>query len=453
MSRAAYPSYKASGVEWLGEVPEHWEVGNIRRFAMMRTGHTPSRTEGAYWEDCEIPWFTLKDIWQLRDGRQKLLGETAETISKLGLANSAAELLPTNTVVFSRTASVGFSGIMPRPMATSQDFWNWVCGPKLVPDYLLHTFRAMRGEFDRLMSGSTHKTIYQADAASLRIAVPSIDEQRSIAAFLDRETAKVDLLIGKKRELIERLAEKRQALISRTVTRGLPPDAARAAGLDPHPPMKDSGIDWLGEVPKHWETPPVNARFRVDLGKMVDAKRITGEHPIRYLRNTDVRWDRIHKVGLPEMDILPAERLRFTVEPGDILACEGRELGRCAIVGEDSAGLGYQKALHRIRPRTESESPRYFCYTLRWANGFGIFTAEGNPNTIPHLPGEKLRRYRFPRPPLPEQEAIASFLDIETEKLDAMTAKVEEAIDRLQEFRTALITAAVTGKIDVRGEA
>ena len=219
----------------------------------MKTGHTPSRSQEEYWISCTIPWFTLADVWQLRDDKQKYLSTTKEKISELGLANSAAELLPSGTVVYSRTASIGYSGIMPLPMATTQDFWNWICGPSLLPEYLLYFFRTVRHEFDRLVSGSTHKTIYQSDAASLKVCIPPISEQQSIAAFLDRETSRIDRLLEKKRELIERLKEKRTAIISRTVTRGLPTAVARAAGLPKNSPLKPSGIDWLGDIPEHWE--------------------------------------------------------------------------------------------------------------------------------------------------------------------------------------------------------
>jgi type I restriction enzyme S subunit len=213
-----HPKLKPSGIEWVGDMPELWETGNLRRFAQMKTGHTPSRSEPEYWEDCDIPWFTLADVWQLRDERSKYLGETKERISQLGLKNSAAELLPAGTVVFSRTASVGFSGIMPRPMATTQDFWNWVTGPKLLPEYLLCQFRAMRQEFERLTMGSTHKTIYQPDAARLSVCVPPLAEQRAIADYLDRETAKIDRMVAKVEEAIERLQEYRIALITAAVT-------------------------------------------------------------------------------------------------------------------------------------------------------------------------------------------------------------------------------------------
>jgi type I restriction enzyme S subunit len=209
---------KPSDIGWIIEIPKHWEFGNLRRFAKMRTGHTPSRKEAEYWTECTIPWFTLADVWQLREDKRKYLGETKEMISERGLANSAAELLPACTVVFSRTASIGFSGIMPVPMATTQDFWNWICGPKLQPEYLLLLFRAMRQEFERLVSGSTHKTIYQPDAASLRICVPPWCEQKAIVEYLESETAKLDALIEKVEEAIERLREYRSALITAAVT-------------------------------------------------------------------------------------------------------------------------------------------------------------------------------------------------------------------------------------------
>jgi type I restriction enzyme S subunit len=126
-----------SGHEWIGCVPSHWSVVKTKFVARLATGHTPSREHPEYWVDCDTPWFSLADVWQLRSGRQEYLGDTSEKISQLGLANSAAVLLPAGTVIVSRTASVGFSGIMPVPMATTQDFVNWVCGPKIKPEYLL----------------------------------------------------------------------------------------------------------------------------------------------------------------------------------------------------------------------------------------------------------------------------------------------------------------------------
>ena len=209
---------RPSGIEWLGDIPAHWATGNIRRFARMRTGHTPSRSHPEYWDNCTIPWVGLTDVWQLRDGTRWYVEETAEKISEIGLANSAAELLPTNTVIFSRTASVGYSGIMPQPMATTQDFWNWVCGPKLTPEYVLLLFRSMTQKFEESTSGSTHKTIYQGIAAGLRICVAPIGEQKEIASFVFDRAARIDALVREVRCSIENLLEYRATLITAAVT-------------------------------------------------------------------------------------------------------------------------------------------------------------------------------------------------------------------------------------------
>lgn len=199
------------------EVAGPYPKVNIRRVADMRTGHTPSRSIAEYWTDTDIPWFTLADVWQLRQGAQ-FLGETKECISALGLANSAAELLPVGTVVLSRTASVGFTGIMPRPMATSQDFWNWVCGPQISPAYLWYQFRAMKPEFDRLKSGSTHKTIYQADAAALRVPVPPREVQAEIVGKLARVESETQDELADIEAAIALAQERRAALITAAVT-------------------------------------------------------------------------------------------------------------------------------------------------------------------------------------------------------------------------------------------
>jgi len=218
MSFPRYPKYKASGVEWLGDVPEHWEVKPIRKAARLESGHTPSRNHPEYWENCTVPWFSLADVWQIREERRDVIVETKEKVSELGLANSAARRLPAGTVMLSRTASVGFSAIMGVEMATTQDFANWVCGDELLPKFLLHVFRSMQGEFRRLMMGSTHNTIYMPDIQAFRFALPPLPEQRAIAAFLDRETAKIDTLVTEAESAITLLQERRSALISAAVT-------------------------------------------------------------------------------------------------------------------------------------------------------------------------------------------------------------------------------------------
>jgi len=230
-----------SGVEWLGGVPEGWLAPKVRYVATLESGHTPSRNKPEYWENCYIPWISLGDVWQLRSGRQKYISETKESISDKGLANSAARLLPKNTVILSRTASVGFAGIMKDAMATTQDFANWVCGEKLDPEFLLYCFWAMRSEFDRLMVGSTHKTIYMPDIKELFIALPPINEQFLIVEMLNEKLPRFDALEEQANKTINLLQERRTALISAAVTgkidvRHFNPED----GQTPEPSNKDS---------------------------------------------------------------------------------------------------------------------------------------------------------------------------------------------------------------------
>lgn len=209
---------KDSGVEWLGEVPAHWGFGKIRYFAKIESGHTPSRSKPEYWENCTIPWFSLADVWQIRSGEVIELFETKELVSEFGLANSSARLLPKGTVVLSRTASVGYSAIMGCDMATTQDFANWICGSKLDNTFLLFCFRAMKSEFDRLMVGSTHKTIYMPDIAGLVCSVPPLDEQGEIAAHIKISNSKFGDMIDEAERMKKLLSERRSALISAAVT-------------------------------------------------------------------------------------------------------------------------------------------------------------------------------------------------------------------------------------------
>lgn len=209
---------KDSGVEWLGEVPEHWIVLQLRHTARLESGHTPSRSKPEYWVDCTTPWFTLADVWQVRSGEQKYVSETSEKVSQLGLENSSARLLPAGSVFLSRTASVGFPGIMAVDMATSQDFAVWTCTSELFNEYLYYVLLGMKPDFDRLMMGSTHKTIYMPDIEAIRFARPPLDEQRGIVSALSGQLGRFQIVIDKTERSIELLKERRSALITAAVT-------------------------------------------------------------------------------------------------------------------------------------------------------------------------------------------------------------------------------------------
>jgi type I restriction enzyme S subunit len=439
----AYPGYKDSGVEWLGKIPVRWEICQLK-YALSRND------SGVWGEDPDGEGtIVLRSTDMTVDGRWDIM-EPARR--KLSVAEYASARLRIGDLVVTKSSGsalhLGKTALVTSEVeALDSCFSNFMqrLRPKtgFESGYIYWIINSPIGREQLNYLGSTTTGLANLNGSvigSICVPAPGIAEQRAIADFLDHETAKIDSLVAKQERLIALLQEKRAALISRAVTKG----------LNPNVPMKDSGIPWLGKIPAHWAIAPVYARYKVQLGKMLDQKQITGEHLRPYLRNVDVQWDQINTADLPEMDFLPSSRARFALQSGDLLVCEGGEVGRAAIWRGELEECYYQKALHRLRPRGHSDAPRFLYYVLYNAAKQGIFVASGNPNTIDHLTAEKLSKHRFAFPPAQEQRTIATYLDHEMAKLDTLIVKVRGMIERLQEYRTALISAAVTGKIDVR---
>ncbi|MFO1334342.1 MAG: restriction endonuclease subunit S [Piscinibacter sp.] len=445
MSLPRYASYKDSGVQWLGKVPRHWTVMPIRFAARLESGHTPSRNRPDWWENCTVPWFSLADVSQIRRNGVDLIFDTKEKISELGLQNSSARRLPAGTVMLSRTASVGFAAIMGVEMATTQDFANWVCGPSLRPRFLLYVFRAMRGEFARLMIGSTHNTIYMPDIAAFRFALPSVEEQDAATNFLDREITKIDSLIAEQEKLIALLSEKRQATISQAVTKG----------LDPNAPMKDSGVAWLGEVPAHWQV----KRFRDACDSISTGPFGTALGSDDYISGGVPVINPSHIVDssiVPDEDVSvaneAAERLSsWTLRAGDIVVARRGELGRAAIIEAKNDGWICGTGSLRVTPNQSEATPGFLhavlqsTYAREWLNqeSVGSTMANLNEGILGSLPIA-----------LPcsteEQTQLVRILSQRISDLGATAALAVKSVALLQERRNALIAAAVTGQVDVR---
>lgn len=428
MSLPRYPEYKDSGVEWLGEVPAHWEARRLgyyfeeRREKVSDTEFEPlSVTKNGI-----VPQLETAAKTDDNDNRKKVcrgdfvINSRSDRKGSGGLADRNGSVSLINTVLCPRAEIRGeFAHQLLRSIPFQEEFYRF--GKGIVADLWSTNYSEMR---------------------SIVLPVPPLPEQTVIAAFLDRETAKIEALVAEQEKLIALLKEKRQAVISHAVTKG----------LNPNVPMKDSGIEWLGEVPAHWAVAALNYRYEVLLGKMLDEKRITGLHLAPYLRNVDVQWDQINVEDLPQMDFSGDDVERYSLRMGDLLVCEGGEVGRAAIWMGEIAECYYQKALHRLRPRKPGhDASRFQFYLLQMAAKLDVFTGGEGKSTIAHLTAEALRRYRFAYPPFDEQQRIVAFLDGEIGKFDALLNEAESAIALLQERRSALISAAVTGKIDVRG--
>ena len=227
-----------SGVEWLGEIPAHWEVERVKWVARMESGHTPDKKIDAYWNDGDIPWVSLGDTGQLKD--QDYIRDTEYYTNQLGLRNSSARLLPPRSVIFSRDATIGLCAITELPMAVSQHFIAWICNDNLAPEYLLRVFDAMQGELVRLTMGATLRTIGMPDVKTLKTPVPPVPEQGQIVTFVRKETAAIIALIAKVNEAIAHLTEYRAALISAAVTGQI--DVREHPDSDPPDPTRTTEV-------------------------------------------------------------------------------------------------------------------------------------------------------------------------------------------------------------------
>lgn len=295
-------------------------------------------------------------------------------------------------------------------------------------------------EAQMLAEGSTRSRLTLSKGLSVQVPDIDVDTQRAIADYLDAETARIDALVERRVAVVDLLVERFDSDVFQQVTGGAV-----------HGPRRPSGLEWVPEIPRDWGTPAVGANFQVQLGKMLNPDAKQGElRP--YLRNLNVQWDSIDTADLEEMDFDQDERIRFELRDGDLLVCEGGEVGRAAVWHGEVPGCYYQKALHRVRPY-RNDRTRFLMYALRAAAKRGVFANEGNTSTIVHLTAEKLRAHRLPWPSVAVQTEIVERLDQEKARFDRQRASLELQVSLLQERHLALITAAVTGQIEIPGVA
>lgn len=288
------------------------------------------------------------------------------------------------------------------------------------------------------LGGGVRQSIKFADFPNEWVRAPERAVQKSIADFLDCESARIDQLIEKKQRFVDLVSCRFDTEVRLAVTHG-------RSGAE----LKPSGVNYLGEVPRHWSVEKMGRRYTVQLGKMLDAAKQTGEHLAPYLRVADVQWDEIHIEDLPMMDFSPADRRKFELRQGDLIVNEGGSyVGRSAIWKGELNECYYQKALHRVRPRNPSvDTADFFLWVMWFATKAGVFVANGNQTTIDHLTAEAFRRYHFAFPPIEEQHRIASSLRAKRTQDMTLSEVVVKSIERLRDFKVALITAAVTGQI------
>lgn len=312
--------------------------------------------------------------------------------------------------------------------------------------YYLIQCPSIRYQFHIEAKGVTRYGLTHEAIKSIDLAIPPLVEQEAITRYLDWADRRIRRLIRGHRNKIRLLKEFKQTQVDNIIS-GRIDVRTRSNFLE----YKITGNEWLGRIPADWEMMSLRHRYGSVLGKMLDTKRITGDHLVPYVRNVDVQWDSVNATDLAVMDITPEEFTRYTLRRGDLLVCEGGEAGRSAIWTGEIEPCGFQKAIHRVRCKDLSrDNTRFLYYTMLFAANAGVFIAGGSENTIPHLTGVKLKRHRVAFPPKSEQDEIVKYLDGKIIEIDGAIDQAHRIISLLREYRLRLIADVVTGQVDVR---
>ncbi len=423
-----YPAYKDSGVAWIGEVPEEWEVAKLKWVAAFHYGDSLSAQDRG---DGDVPVY----------GSNGIVGTHSQAITKAPC------------IIVGRKGSFGkvnFSEIPCFPIDTTFFIDSTATSHNL---YWLFYLLPLLG-LDEFSRDSAVPGLNREDAYANMIPLPPPAEQTAIAAYLDRKTAQIDTLIERKRRLIQLLQEERTALISQAVTKGLAGlkidwrSLQDCANLPPD--YKDSGVEWIGEVPEGWEVVKLKYLAHIKYGLGQPPRQLDGGLPL--IRATNVSRGKITETDLVFVDPADVPYARDPLLKTDdiIVVRSGAYTGDSAIIPSkfNGAVTGYDMVVRMV-----DVLPKLIAYVLlsNYVLQNQIFLHRLRA-AQPHLNAEELGETLILVPPAKEQTAIVAYLDEKTAQIDQTIARAERQIELLQEYRTALISAAVTGKIDVREE-
>ncbi len=434
MSTPKYPSYKDVPIPWIASIPEHWDWKPVLGAACERDEDNKGMKEDNL---LSLSYGNIvnKDI-NTSDG---LLPESFETYQIVRPGDIVLRLTDLQNDKRSlRSALVTQTGIITSAYLALKP-------ESIDPKYLGYLLRAYDvSKVFYSMGGGLRQSMKYGDIKRMPLVIPTKAEQSDIASFLDRETAKIDALIAEQQRLIKLLQEKRQAVISHAVTKGLNPNA----------PMKDSGVEWLGAVPEHWEVKPLKYLANVQTG-MAKGKDLDGVETadIPYLRVANVQdgyleLDEVHLLPVPIESIS-----KYLLRTGDVLMNEGGDfdkLGRGCIWSGEIEPCVHQNHVFAVRPHSISGEWLNAYTTSKAANSYFIGRSKQSTN-LASISSTNLMGLSVPVPPSEEASEILGHMNVRVQEIDDLKLSATQAVELLQERRSALISAAVTGQIDVRG--
>jgi type I restriction enzyme S subunit len=430
-----YDAYKDSGIEWIGEIPRHWEVKRLKYLAYLKTGYTPSKDEKENYSEDGIVWAKPDDLKEYLP-----INESKEKISEIGLKEQ--NIIPQGSVLVCCIGSIGKFGIAGVDLVTNQQINSIVFNKLIDRNYGKYLIGSSVIEHGRNANGNVVKILNTENQKNISFSLPPLSEQTAIANYLDRKTAEIDELIADKKRLLELYEEEKTAIINQAVTKGLDPDML----------MKDSGIEWLGEIPEHWEVKKI---------KHVVSKVGSGITPsgganvyqlngIRLLRSQNVHFDGLHLNDVAYITWEVHESMKNSkVDEGDVLLnITGASIGRVSFVEELLGEANVNQHVCILRPKIEIGSI-FLYYVLRSSVGREQIRREQTGSGREGLNFEALKNFFIPFLNHKEQQRIVNHLETELSRIDLQISRTKNLIDLLTEYRTALISEVVTGKVKV----
>ncbi|MFH4869923.1 restriction endonuclease subunit S [Vibrio diabolicus] len=439
----AYPEYRKSMIEWMDDVPVHWQNTPLKYMAIENNSLF---LDGDWIESKDISSDGIRYITtgNVGEGVYKEQGAgfiSDETFKKL----ACTEVFEGDVLLSRLNAPIGRACIVPNlstRIVTSVDNVIFRPDPHYYKQFLVYLFSSASyfKHTSNLARGATMQRISRGLLGNIRVAIPSLEEQQKIANFLDHETAKIDTLITKQEKLIELLKEKRQSVISHAVTKGLNPDA----------PMKDSGVEWLGDVPEHWDVTKFSYAIDFLEGPGILAADFHDEG-VPLLRIQNVKEVFVTDNFKTYLDPLKVKEKwdHFRVEKGDLLISASASTGLISEVDERTVGAVPYTGLIRLKPMTQDITAGFIRYIVQSDLFYEQIKLLQTGSTIQHFGPIHLQQMKVILPPVDEQDRIVDQIQQSVKHIDSLIESAYRIIDLTKERKTALISAAVTGKIDV----
>jgi type I restriction enzyme S subunit len=437
-----YPSYKESGVEWIGEIPSGWKVGKLYQYGELLSGSTPSRSVPEYWDNGDIPWMSSGEV------NKKIIRSIDGYITTLGHEKSNTPILPKKTIMIGLNGqgkTKGTVGILEIETTCNQSLCGIIFKRNIDPYfqyfYLESQYLNLRG----LVGEGKREGISVSFLKRYGILIPPLQEQQQISNYLDHKTQQIDSLIEMSQQKIELLKEQRTSLINHMVTKGLNPDVE----------MKDSGVEWIGEILRGWEVSKFNFYIEIRHGHQFREYDFTDEG-IKIIKITQ-----LHKNGYLDISNCSfIDHSRFdefseiVIEENDTLMClTGGTIGKIIRVGKvDEPLLQNYRVGHFSSKDTDKIIDDYIFWIMTSEVINGQIFYEIRETGQPNIGMEDFGKMKICLPSIKEQQQIVDHLDKGTTKIDSTIEKETQRINLLKEYRQSLISNVVTGKVDVREE-